>query len=122
MQATGERNTFKCGDFITAWAAASNDGVQWLELGYTTPVVPSLITIFESYNPGAIIKVEVRDLAGSLHTIWEGDPELKYTCPSIVNIHISNIDFKINSVLITLDQNAFLLWDEIDAVELVGVP
>lgn len=123
QQATGAPNTATCGDQVTAWAAAYySNGVEWLDVGFATPVVPTQINVYESYTPGSIIKVEVRDAEGTFHTVWTGTPGSVSQCPRVFTVNISNIDFKVNAVLITLDQTALADWDEIDAVELVGTP
>jgi hypothetical protein len=122
QQAVGEPNTAACGDQITAWASADYDGVDWLDVGFATPVVPTQINIHESYTPGSIIKVEVRDTDGTFHTVWEDTPNSVSQCPRVFTVNVSNIDFKVTSVLISVDQSVLADWDEIDAVELVGTP
>lgn len=121
-QATGSPNTLTCGDEVTAWASSSYSGVDWLDVGFTTPVVPTQINIYESYTPGSIVKVEVRDLDGSFHTVYQGTPASVSDCPRVLTININDIDYKVNAVLISVDQSELNNWDEIDAVELVGTP
>lgn len=121
-QATGAPNTDECGDLVTAWASSSYMGVDWLSVGFNTPVVPTQINIYESYTPGSIVKVEVRDESGSFHTVYTGTPAAVSACPRIFTVNIDDIDFKVNAVLISVDQTVLMDWDEIDAVELVGTP
>jgi hypothetical protein len=121
-QAIGVPDTSECGDFTTAWASYYYDGVDWLEVGFTTPVVPTQIQIFETYNPGSIVKVEIRDLDGSFHTVYETSPAVIESCPSTLNIDLEDIDYKVNAVLITVDQSVLMNWNEIDAVQLTGKP
>jgi hypothetical protein len=122
QQAVGAPNTTACGDQTTAWASANYNGVDWLDVGFATPVVPTQINIHESYAPGSIIKVEVRDTDGTFHTVWEGAPNSVSQCPRVFTANVSNIDFKVTSILISVDQSVLADWDEIDAVELVGTP
>ncbi len=119
---TGAPDTNACGDYVTAWASASSNGRDWVDAGFATPVVPKQINIYETYNPGQIVKVEVRDEGGSFHTVWEGQPHLESQCPRVFTINVTNIDFKVTAVLITVDQSASDAWNELDAVELVGTP
>jgi hypothetical protein len=121
-QVIGSPDTSECGESTTAWASSYYDGVDWLEVGFATPVVPTQINIYETYNPGSIVKVEVRDEEGSFHTVYEATPAYVEECPRTFKINISDIDFKVTSVLISLDQSILMEWDEIDAVELVGRP
>jgi hypothetical protein len=37
-------------------------------------------------------------------------------------VNVSNVDSKVNSVVISVDQSVLADWDEIDAVELIGTP
>ncbi len=122
-QAAGEPNTTACGDQTTAWASTYyGAGVEWLEVGFATPVVPTQINIHESNAPGSITKVEVIDTNSTFHTVWEGTPSSVSQCPRVFTVNVSNNDFKVNAVIISLDQSILADWDEIDAVELVGTP
>ena len=121
-QIIGAPDTFECGDYTTAWASEYYDGVDWVDVGFSTPVIPTQINIYETYNPGSIVKVEVRDEEGSYHTVYEAAPTYVAECPRTLVINISDIDFKVTSVLISLDQSILMEWNEIDAVELVGRP
>ncbi len=121
-QAIGAPDTPECGDFSTAWASYYYDGVDWLEVGFTTPVVPTQIQIFETYNPSSIVKLEVRDLEGTYHTVYETTPAVIESCPSTMIVDLDFIDFKINAVVITVDQSVLMNWNEIDAVQLTGKP
>jgi len=122
QQATGAPDTPECGDQETAWASAESDGVDWLEVGYTTPVVPSEINIYESNSPGFIVRVEVRDETGTYSAVWEGAPGATAQCPRVLSIPVSGIDRRVVAVRIHLDQRNGAAWNEIDAVQLVGRP
>jgi len=50
-QATGAPNVMECGDNGLAWASSNDNGVEWLELAYAIPVIPTEIVIHQSYNP-----------------------------------------------------------------------
>ncbi len=119
-QATGAPNTLECGDTITAWASSSSSGQDWLEVGYSLAVVPSTINIHQSYNPGSIVKVEVKDTSGNYTTVYTASPVLLDTCPYTLSIPVSGISTPVNVVRITLDQSVVQDWNEIDAVELIG--
>lgn len=120
QQAIGAPDTDECGDIETAWASESATGVDWLELRYAIPVRPSAVNIYETHSPGFIVGLEVIDMSGDYHTVWDGDPTPGAACPRIFTIPIDGIDFAILGVRIGLDQSDGGSWDEIDAVELVG--
>ena len=121
-QVIGAPDTPECGDYTTAWASEYYDGLDWLEVGFTTPVEPTQIQIFETYNPSSIVKVEIRDLDGLYHTVYETTPAIIESCPSTLIIDLEDIGYKVDAVLITLDQSVLMEWNEIDAVQLTGKP
>jgi hypothetical protein len=66
------------GDFTTAWSPLKpNDGIQWLELHYPRKVTAIGVSIWESFNPGAVIRVTTFDASGNESTAWEGDDPVK---------------------------------------------
>jgi len=121
-QATGAPNTTECADEVTAWASSSYTGYDWLEVSFTTPVIPTQINIHESYTPGQIIKVEVRDTGGNYQIVWQGPGGPISACPHTFIVDVSNVTVKVSAVRITVDQSILGNWNEIDAVELVGTP
>ncbi|MBN1120321.1 MAG: PPC domain-containing protein [Anaerolineae bacterium] len=119
-QATGPADTFDCGDYYTAWATSSATGMDWLELHYETPVYPTAVVIYETYNPGAITEVIVIGVSGEEYIVYSGEPQIDSFCPVTWTIEFSGIDEKVDSVVLYLDQRAHSGWDEIDAVKLIG--
>jgi hypothetical protein len=91
-------------------------------VSFATAVVPTEINIRETYSPGSIARVEVRDERGSYHTVWEAVPAAIEQCPRVLTIPVSGVDVRVNAVRINLDQRVEGYWNEIDAVELVGQP
>ncbi len=122
IQATGAPDTTECGDMTTAWASATTSDGEWLELTYATPVIPTQINIYETYNPGYIIRVEVISTVSEYHVVWEGRPRVVQQCPYVFSVPVSGIDFPVAGIRITVDQENLGSWNEIDAVELVGQP
>jgi hypothetical protein len=120
-QATGAPNTLSCGDRTSAWASAEKTSADWLELRYEKPVFPQAVYIHHSYAPDAVVKVELIDIGGEYHSIYTGKPSVR-ECPYKMFILVQ-ADYRAVGVRITLDQSMLeaSLWDEIDAVELVGL-
>ncbi|MBI5724264.1 MAG: hypothetical protein HZA50_09930 [Planctomycetes bacterium] len=123
FQATGEPDTFKDGDSQTAWASKEADGgEEWLELTYDQPVRPVRIRIHETFNPGAVTRVEGKDDRGKWHTIWEGKDTVKQA-PGYLEVEPkAPATWPCKIIKITLDSAAVAGWNEIDAVELIGEP
>lgn len=123
-QATGEPNVDDCGDNGEAWASKSANTLEWIELTYDIPVIPTEINIYQSYNPSQVVEVQVIDKDGYQYSVWAGGVEEVANCPDLMTITL-DLDYEIvvNKVMVIVDQSIWNVgWDEIDAVELVGQP
>lgn len=119
-QATGKPNTFAAEDLATAWASLEPDGgVEWLELTYRMPVRPTLVRVRESFNPGAVVKLEGQDPNGTWHELWKGK-DTTTECPGWLDIAVTKPAWPCRVIRITLDTASVKGWNEIDAVELIG--
>ena len=125
MQATGEPDTLVAGDLKTAWAPKGQDiGKQWLELSYNQAVFPLEVRVHETYNPGAVIKLEARDEKGKLHVLWEG-ADTTEKAPAYLELKVPLKEdgaFRTDCMRLTLDTDQVSGYNEIDAVELIGSP
>ncbi len=120
-QATGEPDTFQNGDLSTAWASREPDrGPEWLELDYATPVRAIAVRVHETFNPGAVAKVEAALPDGTWTTLWEGKDPTRVS-PGWFEAAVTT-DRPIRRIRVTLDSAGVTGWNEIDAVELVGRP
>jgi hypothetical protein len=122
-QAAGAPDTSGCGDIGSAWASSSSTGSDVLTLTFAEAVIPSQINIYQTYNPGAIYQVEVAGPGTSKPITLPNseDPPGNTDCPGVFTIDIEDVDTPANEVVIYLDQTITGNWNEIDAVELVGV-
>jgi hypothetical protein len=121
MQATGAPDTDECGDIATAWASARPNTVDALTVGFDEAVWPTEIHIYQTYNPGSIVGVEML-LEGGDSMMIEDSADPGTDCPGVFSIRINQeVPLPVNGVVIHLNQRG-LGWNEIDAVELVGQP
>lgn len=121
-QATGPPDTPTAGDQQTAWASRLPDGgEEWLELTFAQPVRPIAVRVRETYNPGAVTKVEARDAEGRWHALWEGEDGGR-ECPRWWSPRFEPVAWSTREVRLTLACHKVPGWNEIDAVELVGEP
>lgn len=121
QQATGAPDTLECGDKPTAWASYDQFTVEWIEVRYDTPVIPTEINIYESHTPTQVVRVEVLDMKDIYHEVYTAQPKMAADCPYILSIPVQGADYQAVGVKITIDQSQLdLPWAEIDAVELVG--
>ncbi len=117
-QATGEPNSSECGDIVAAWApASSGSGAEWLELGFETPVYATELRVHETLNAGFIYKVELVDVYQKRHIVWQGKDIAP--CPGWFQIDFEKAPYLAKSVILHTQTHGY---EEIDAVELTGIP
>lgn len=123
QQATGRPDTFRCGDLQTAWASAAPDSVDWLELQYETAVYVTAVNVHQSFNPNQVAQVQLIAPDGEALTIYERPPvPVDQPCPFTLSVEIEKTERRYAAVRLSVDQSSLGLgWNEIDAVELVGV-
>lgn len=120
QQMTGEPDTPACGDFPTSWSAELDYTSEWARLTYITPVIPTEVNIYQTFNPTQVVQVNLIDDTGSSHMIYQASPVVM-DCPYLLSIPVVGADYYAISVEILLDQSVLgISWNEIDAVELVG--
>jgi len=121
-QAAAPPNTEGCAQSNTAYSPSNGVDSATLTLFFPQLVTPTELAIFESYNPGYVTRVEMTDLLGETHVIYEGLPQPRIDCSSPLRIAIPDAGFQSNIVTIYLDRTgAGVLWTQIDAVELTGI-
>jgi hypothetical protein len=122
MQAAGAPNTFACADSVSAWASLTSTEQATLTVLFDVPVIPSRVNIHQTYNPGAITGIDLlpADGSGALEVTNSADPGGS-PCPGVSSIDILGDAPLVNGVTIHLDQSKLANWNEIDAVELVGL-
>jgi len=117
-QATGEPNSPFAGDQLTAWASLTTDGQEeWLQLTYSDPVDATAVVVYETHNPGAVVKVTAID--GESETVlWEGDDPVKIENGiGVAEIPVSPSG-PVKTVKLTIASPKVAGWNEIDAVGL----
>jgi hypothetical protein len=118
--ATGEPDTLGHGDIQTAWASKGPDmGEVWLELDYDEAVRPEAVRVHETYNPGAVARVESKGADGRWEVLWEGTAPAPANQSAWFEPRLS-AGTRTRSIRLVLDTNRVAGWNEIDAVELVG--
>lgn len=118
--ALGEPNTFSAGDKPTAWASQLPDsGPEWLLLEYEKAIKPTEVWVYETYNPGAVVKLTAFDDKGAEVVIWKGkDPTPTTASMGTSKIPVS-VDFPTRRIKVYVDSMLVPGWNEIDAVGIV---
>ena len=92
-------------------------------LVYAQPVNPIGVEIYESYNPGAVAKIEVLDLnSDEWIVVWEGAAVTAGEELAVFAPELQAVDFATDQVRLTIDEPLIDGWNEIDAVKLIGLP
>lgn len=121
-QACGKPDTDTDGDHPTAWASHKPDGgEEWLELTFQAAVRPVRVRIHETFNPGAVAKIEALDGEEKWRVVWKGK-DTTAGSPGVLDAPLDLPTFATRSLRITLDTAAVEGWNEIDAVQLIGEP
>ena len=123
MQATGAPDTESCGDYQTAWASAESDSISTLVLRFPVAVHVTQVNIIETFNPN---QVRVVELLGSFErniVIYDKSPSpVDQPCPYTLSIPVEPTEERYDAIRIKLDQSELGLgWNQIDAVELIGI-
>ncbi len=122
----GPRDVIRCGYNGDTWFSEGDDTVEWFEVTYDTPVVPSQVQVYEgsSSGSGQIVKVELLDTNGAYHEIYTGNPQTTFDCPNVVTVYIGEaFTEKVTAVKVTVDQSVLGTGNAyIDGVSLVGTP
>ncbi len=119
-RATGAPEIQACKDDSRAWASALGSGVEWLRLTYARPVYATEVRIYQTFGRGAISRVSLIDETGTAQRIWEGS-DTSEPCPGTLVVAVPQTTVRIVGVLIDLDESRTGFWNQIDAVELIGV-
>jgi hypothetical protein len=120
-QAAGAPDTWpRSGDLTTAWASRTPDGQpEWLELTYDAPTRPVAVSVYETYNPGAVNRVTGFDANGQEVELWAGSdptPAGKDKGVSVIAVHP---EFGLTRIRVYVDSPKVPGWNEIDAVGLL---
>ncbi len=118
-QLVGPPDTLKSGDIVTAWASLTRDGQdEWILCEFEKPTAAAQVTVYETYNPGAISKVTVFGANEQEVVIFDGTDPVPTSAPrGIANFPV-DVEFEVTKVKIDLASKTVSGWNEIDAVGL----
>ncbi|MCC3159264.1 T9SS type A sorting domain-containing protein [Hymenobacter sp. 15J16-1T3B] len=108
------------GDLSGAWASSAADGTrEYLVLRFNNPAPAKRILIWETYNPGAIDTVFVRNPgSGAWVPVYTATAAAAGGNSRILNINFPLTSFAVRDVRLAINSAAVAGWNEIDAVAL----
>lgn len=105
------------GDSMNAWASQSTDDqLEWLRCSYEAPVQIKAVIVYETYHPGALTKVSVKNPKGEDEAVWEGVDPSPRNRPRGVSVIPINVKFPVQQVKLDFDSPTVQGFNEIDAV------
>jgi len=111
------------GEDLNAWASLTDDTQrEFLELGFDTLQTVRTIEIFETYNPGAIDTVYLRDASlKKWKKVYAKSAVANLEKKSrIFSIYFIETDYFVDAIRIAINSPAVKDWNEIDAVAITG--
>ncbi|MBK9386099.1 MAG: hypothetical protein IPN34_14905 [Planctomycetes bacterium] len=123
-RAVGAPRVARAGDNGQAWCSKQADsGAEWLELDFDPPVRAKAVRVVQSWNPGAVVLIEIVDATGATTAVWRG-PDATVYAPGEIGVleaAFAEPSPLVVRVKLTLDTKLVKGWNEIDAVGLVPV-
>jgi len=123
-RALGKENVYpNYGDYVNAWASLTPDEKrEYLELGFDTLQTVRSIEIFETYNPGAVDSVFLRDASSKKWNLVYAKPAVNNLEKKsrIFSIYLMETGYFSDAIRITSNSPAVPGWNEIDAVAITG--
>ncbi|CAF3427916.1 unnamed protein product [Rotaria sp. Silwood1] len=111
------------GDITGSWAQGSRGNDEFIIVEFERAVYPEQIDIYETFHPGAVVKVLARNGKDNSEweTVWETAVPHSEGQSRIFSIPCRNISRKeINQIRLNVNCSAASTWCEIDCIKLIG--
>jgi hypothetical protein len=116
-QVLGRPNTTGAGDIPTAWASALQDsGPEWIIAEFPKSIDVTSIVVHETYNPGALVRIDSVSAAGAKTKLWSGIDPTPPGAPRGVSTITLPRPVRTRRIQLYLDSVAVPGWNEIDAI------
>ncbi|KAK9501330.1 hypothetical protein O3M35_012066 [Rhynocoris fuscipes] len=93
---------------------------DYIDISFEQEVYPESICIYETYNPGSVVRIWAGDNEGLWKLLWEGEPQIVEHGPRIFSPKINKIDFMTCLIRLEFDHSQLDYYTELDAVKLSG--
>lgn len=106
------------GDLDGAWASHETDyGPEWIEVRFATPTSALSVVWVESFNPGAVVRVDDVSDATAPTVLWEGTSGEVPSMSVVAEVALPRSRV-ISAVRLMLDTRRVAGWNEVDAIGL----
>uniref|UniRef100_A0A6M2DDT9 Putative f-box/lrr-repeat protein 4-like isoform x2 n=1 Tax=Xenopsylla cheopis TaxID=163159 RepID=A0A6M2DDT9_XENCH len=93
---------------------------DFIEILYDTPVYPICVSLFEIYNPGALVRIWASQPEEKWALLWEGIPEIIGHKPRMFTPPIQTTKYPTKLLRLEFNQSHLEYYTELDAVLLTG--
>jgi PKD repeat protein len=124
-QAVGPPNVYPLyGDMSEAWASSTPDGQrEYLELGFSYAGPVSSIAIYETYSPGAVDTIYVKNPnTNQWEKVWSGTATAQPPKARVFVVNFPITQYNVSQVRLAINSPAVAGWNEIDAVAVSNQP
>jgi hypothetical protein len=110
------------GDLAGAWASRTTDGAEeWIEVRFALPVTTTRVLWAETFNPGAVSRVDDLSDPAAPVVLWEGAASARPAAAVVAELTLP-APRAIRALRLVLDSRRVPGWNEIDAVGLARSP
>lgn len=115
-------NVASYGDDSNAWTTTlSDNGKEFLTLGFTVPVYATGVTVRETYGYGFVTQIDAIDTKGIAHKVWAGTDNSLPDQVNNLSLKWPQTSYLVKSLKISINTALRSGWEEIDAVQLHGL-
>ncbi len=102
------------------WASLNGDDPrEFIQLGYTDPAPINFIDIYETYKPGSVDTVYVKNPnTGLFEIVYSATASVQPDVSRILHITFPTTSFPVSEIRIAMNSAAVPDWNEIDAVSI----
>jgi outer membrane protein OmpA-like peptidoglycan-associated protein len=104
------------GENPNAWTPKNPNRIEFIKVGFQSPMVIQQIAIGESYNPGSVSTVYVYDQAGNETQVYTFNSRPIGEEGRLLNIFINPTSFPVAAVKVELDGRAVPGYNSVDAI------
>lgn len=103
-----------------AWAALEKDNLEWVILGYDTPLATAGAIIKESWNNGFVYQIDARNSATGVYTtVWTGTDPTPADSVASGQFNWPLTAYTIDALKVYINGSHVMNgWEEIDALQL----
>jgi len=90
------------------------------DIEFYDAVYPIRVSIFETYNPGSVIRIWAQNLKNKWFLLWNGPPQIVPSTTRIFSPPLRPCDFKTKILRLEFNHSLLNYYTELDAVMLIG--